>query len=270
MRKYEQEVFEEFEKRANVAEAWCIYDTIAISKTLYGNEQNAGWHTTWASFGGQERHSFFKRRTEGMVGAYYCNMQSADSMDFAFIMHSIGLSIFAPAPNVEGFATQPDGVVGDIGNFDHTNGHWFAADMPRHMGIEFKVQQDVRLELPALHCPPGYGASGGGVAFPQIAAVPAFGTRPVSTANVQQGVPLLSNRYPLPFRIGIPRTASIEAVIHLAEPARKILSALLGPQDMVFNSDDGAPPYNFFQKRYLVQVSLIGERLVQQRGQYFK
>lgn len=269
-RQYEQEVFDEFKKYANVSEAWSLYDTIGISKTLYGGEQNAGWFNTFNAFGQQQTHSFFKQRTEGMLGTPYTNQQSSDSMDFAFVAHSVGLALFAPVPNISAVASSPDGTAGQLSRVDASIGHWFAADLPRHMGFQFKIQQDIRIELPALQAPPGYGVAGGGVAFPQLAAAPAFGSQVTCSTNVQQGVPVLSNRYPLPFRIGIPRTASIEGIIHLSEYAQQVLQTVIGPQDMVFNSNDGTAPYKFFQKRYLIQVSLIGERLVQQRGQYHR
>jgi hypothetical protein len=140
------------------------------------------------------------------------------------------------------------------------------------MGIQFKVQQDIRIELPALHAPPGYGVSGGGTAFPQLPTIaPAFGEIPFCSTNAQQGVPLLNNRYPLPYKIGIPRTSSIEGILHLSQYARDILTTMgTAPQNFVFNSATGAAPYTFFQKRYMIQFSLIGERLVQQRAEYHR
>ena len=271
VREEEQKVFADFKKYANVAEAWSLYDTIAISSELYGAEQNAAWFTDFSTFGQQETQSFFKTRTEGLVGLPYTNQQSADSMDFAFVAHSIGLAIWAPIPNTEAFPIPPDGDVGGVTGFDAVNGHWFGAELPRHMGIQFKVQQDVRIELPALHASPGYGVSGGGAAFPQLPAIGTFGEIPFFSSNAQQGVPLLNNRYPLPYKIGIPRTASIEGILHLSEHARDILSVMgTSPQNFVFNSADGTSPFTFFQKRFMIQLSIFGERLVQQRAQYHR
>lgn len=271
MRQYEKEVFEEFKDFANVVEAWSLYDTIAISPTLYGSEQNAGWFLNLATFGQQETHSFFKTRTEGLVGLPYTNQQSSDSMDFAFIAHSIGLAVWAPIPNLEGIGAEIDGAIGALSNPDGLIGHWFAADLPRHMGVSFKIQQDIRIELPSLHCPPGYGISGGGATFPGTqAAVPVYGEIPFMSVSASQGVPLLANRYPLPYKIGIPRTSTIEGIIHLSEYARDVLTAVAGPRSFQFNSDDGLPNFVYFQERYMIQLSLIGERLVQQRAQYHR
>lgn len=270
MKEFEREVFQDFKKFANVVEAWALYDSIIISPTLFGSEAGAGgWFTTFLAFGQQEQHSFFKTRTEGTAGLPYCNQQSADSMDFAFIADSIGLAVQSPAPDVEGRPNPGDGVPGDLDQQDDLISHWFSTDLPRHMGIQFKVQQDIRAEITAMHCPPGYGALGSGTAFPGQTTA-AYGDIPFMSNAVTQGVPLLSNRYPLPSPIGIPRTATIEGILHVSEYARSILQGIIGPQQYQFNSDNGLPPYTFFGRRYILQFSLIGQRLVQQRGQYHR
>lgn len=269
----EKEVFQTFAQAANVTEAWAIYDSIVICPTWYGSEDNiGGWFNSYAAFGAQETHSFFKTRTEGTAGTPYCNQQSADSMDFAFIAHSIGLAIQVPAVNIDG---QPDevieGVLGDIQFPDALIGHWFGADLPEHMAIQIKVQQDIRAEVTAMHCPPGYGSAGSGVAFQATSDAPAsHGEIPTMTSVVNQGVPCLSNRFPLPNPIGIPRTGTIEAVLHVSEYARNVLTNVAGPRQYQFNSNDGLPPFTFFPRRVVLQVSLFGERLVQQRGQYHR
>jgi hypothetical protein len=269
MRPEEIKLVKQFELNPNVVEAWSIYDTICISPTLYGSEANAGWFNNLAAFGASETHSFFKQRTEGNVGLSYTNQQSSDSMDFAFVAHSIGLAVFVPVPNLEGTPSAPDGAGFALTQADAAIAHWFAADLPRHMGIQFKVQQDIRVELPTLHAPPGYGTTGGGTAFPGIVTL-VYGEIPFMLTSVSQGVPVLSNRYPLPYKIGIPRTGSIEGVLHLSDYARNVLTSVTGPHQMQFNSDDGAIPYSYFQKRYMIQLSIIGERMVQQRGQYHR
>lgn len=270
MKAYEKEVFEQFEKFANVREAWPLYDTIVICREFYGTEQNIrGWFPTFNAFAAQETHSFFKTRTEGTAGLPYTNQQSADSMDFAFIADSIGIAIMAPSPDRQGEAEQPDGTAGDLRWPDDLISHWFASDLPRHMGLQLKVQQDIRAEVNCMDCPPGYGAVGSGTAFPGQAINPT-GDIPFMTNAVVQGVPVLSNRYPLPAPIGIPRTATIEGILHLSEYAREILGHVWGPQDFVFNSLNGFPPYTFFPARYQIVFSLFGQRLVQQRGQYHR
>jgi hypothetical protein len=266
MREYEKEVFEEFKQYANVVETWSLYDSIVICPTLYGTEQNASWFTTFAGFSTRETHRFYKTRTEATVGPQYNNQQSSDSMDFAFKIHSIGLAIMGPPF----FECQPSEVDSDaIVTVDAYLPQWFVAEFPYHCGIQLKVQQDIRVELPVVACPPGYGAIGGGVSS-ETPAIITHGDIPYVTNQSGSGVPVLSNRYPLPEPIGVPRTGQIEGILHVSEWARNTLANVTGPHQIVFNSDDGALPYNFEDARYIIQMSLFGERLVQQRAQYHR
>ncbi len=270
MKDYEVEVFEEFEKYANVVEAWPLYDTIIVCRQFFGQEQSVnGWFSSFVTFGAQETHSFFKVRTEGTAGLQYTNQQSSDSMDFAFIADSIGIAIQAPAPDRQGDSGAPDGTAGDLVFADDMISHWFASELPRHMAIQLKVQQDIRAEVNCMDCPPGYGALGSGTSFPMQGPL-GFGDIPFMTNSVVQGVPLLSNRYPLPSPIGIPRTATIEGILHISEYGRNILANTYGPRDFQFNTQEGTPPYTYFPARYMIQFSLLGQRLVQQRGQYHR
>lgn len=270
MKPYEQEVFQEFKQFANVVESWALYDSILICSNFYGGEVGVrGWFTSLQGFGQQETHSFFKTRTEGIAGAQYCNLQSADSLDFAFVADSIGLAIMAPAPNTAGEPSDPDGTAGDLAGADEGISHWFQAELPEHVGIQLKIQQDIRAEIQGMSCPPGYGPIGGGAGFTSQVQ-PGHGDIPFLTNVVTQGVPLLSNRYPLPQPIGIPRTATIEGILHLSEYARNVLTNVGGPRQFAFNSADGLPPYIFFPQRYVIVLSLFGQRLVQQRAQYHR
>lgn len=266
--KEEAQVFADFRKYANVVEPWALYDTIVISNTLYGAEANAGgWFTTWPLFSQRETHSFFKTRTEGTVGLPYCNLQSADSMDFAFICHSIGIAFMGPC-SLDTLLTAQDGAVPTYP--DMTIGHFWTSDVPHHCGVQLKIQQDVRAEGCAIQLSPGYGAGGGGAAFGHTdAAVPAHADIPFISNFVTQGLPILSNRFPLPVPIGIPRTASIEAVLYVSEFLRDVFANIGGPNEIYWNTS-GVNQYDGFPARYMIQFSLFGERLVQQRGQYHR
>lgn len=267
MREYEKQVFADFQKYANVVETWPLYDSIVICEQLYGSEASVpGWYTTFVGFGARETHNFFKNRTDGTAGETYTNHKNSDSMDFAYKIHSIGLEITGP-PSFD--AIQPvDG--GAMTNQDFITPQWWRVDFPRMCAIQLKVQQDVRVELPAMACPPGYGSVGGGYGGQYLNALGAFGELPYMTGHATQGVPLLSNRYPLPEPIGVPRTGSVEGILHISEWARTVLQGITGPHYTVLNSDDGAEPWNFMWSRYVIRFSLFGERLVQQRAQYHR
>lgn len=267
---------------ANVAEAWPIYDTLILSSTFYGQEASVqGWFASFVAFSQQERHSFFKSRTEANASLAYCNKQTADSMDFASEVYSIGCAFFAPGVRVLMADTNPSP------NYQTINtqiAHWWECELPRHCSVELKVQQDTILEVPAMACSPGYGPVGGGASFdhPAVGRIESQGTgqadyHPVMNMSVTQGVPDIKNRWPFPLPIQIPRTATIEIIVTVSEYARDYLSRLtaLNPQ-YVFGGIDGVspdptvPPYTIFPARFGIQVSLLGKRLVQQRAQYHR
>lgn len=269
MKEYEREVYADFQKFANVVETWPIYDSVVICGQMFGSEANVqGWYTTFAAFGAREQHSFFKNRTSATAGEWYCNQKTSDVMDFAYKIHSIGVEITGP-PVGEIEVIEPDGAGATLA--DWIAPRWWAADFPWHCGIQLKVQQDIRLELPCMAASPGYGAIGGGVAFDQTHAVaPAFGQIAYMASQTVQGVPTLENRYVFPEPIGVPRTGSIEAILHVMQPARHTLTNMFGPNMFYMNSADGAPAYQAAVTRYVIRVSLFGERLVQQRAQYHR
>lgn len=250
----------------NVREAFAMYDSIVIAPTFYGNEQNVqGWFTSFQAFGAQTRHSLFKNRTWAQAGLPYCNANNADSLDYAFVADSIGVTIWGPPDTLD---AQDNANAVQFPDFMVTP--WFLMEAIHSMALSFKVQQDVRLEnfLEAMPC--GYGPQGNGTAMGQTNEVaPAFGQFPYQHFTVNQGVPIMSNRVPFPSPIGIPRTATIEATLHVGDLARGDLQFIEGPRQMVQNSDDGLTR-QFFDRRFVIQVSLFGTRLVQQRALYHR
>lgn len=267
--KTEAEVLALFKRYKNVAESWTLYDSILICNTFYGAEnQVQGWFSTFQDFASHEQHIFFKSRTEAIAGGAYTNQQSSDTMDFAFLAYSMGIAIWAPAPNLEGTSgTQIEGASGVVDYGDPSIGHFFQFDLPRHMGIQFRTNQDIRAECTCYAAPPGYGPIGGGAAseIPETAIINAL---PVINIAGTQGVPVLQNRFKFPIPIGIPRTATIEGILKVSPYARYVLEGITGPQYYVFQADGGGPPFEFFPKRYGIQFSILGKRLVQQRAQY--
>lgn len=263
------------EKLFNVKEAWPIYDTLIISPVFYGAEsQNRGWFTSVAQFAAQPTHSFFKARTEASAGLCYCNKQSADSMDFAYKANTVGVAFFAPG--VRPLSQGPSGL-GDVDSLNTQTAHWWETVLPRHCSLELKVQQDIVLELPSLAASPGYGPQGGGASFEheQVGYIAPNGSGnadylPVMNMAVTQGVPQIVNRWSLGREpLGIPRTATIEAIIRLSEIAQYELQQLTQQYYYFKLPEGGGPGRTQFPARFGIQVSLLGHRLVQQRGQYW-
>lgn len=336
----------------NVSEIYPLYDTVIVSQRLWGNESKvkgwfgghagAPWTRPWEQFGDTPEHIFFKDRTEGNSDLAYCNLQSAETMDFAYRLYSIGvrfwgpISAFETAPQYDGDGAgmPPWGTIllDDPMILHSCWGHMWKAEVPMHCGFEFKVEQDVILEGPAMTFPPGHGFTGAGSSWsdpvsPGYSPITALDACPVGPHNmnidlgtvgttdpapgsesivqhpqmisvVNQGHPRMGNRFLFarrnpktgrmePQPIEIPRGALMQAKIILSPYVQYLLNDFLGPLYYLFNrrcprqwslasattpTEVGAleQDYNtWFGVRYGITVSLMGERLVQQRGQYW-
>lgn len=256
---------------ANVAESASLYDTVVICRQMYGKEASiGGWFTTFAGFGANDHHTFFKSRTEGSSHLAYCNMQSADSVDFVFKVFSFGVRFFAPvSPDCVNFTIQSPA------QYVENLPAWWLWDLPKYCGVDFRVQQDIIIENTCLASPSGYGPRGGGGAQPAIdTRVSNCNQIPWKSVVGTIGEPSIDNRFPLPEPISIPRNTQIEANIYVSEYGRYVLSRLVGPlSDIILTEQQASTPivsdYLAMPTRYGIQVSLYGCREVQQRGQYF-
>jgi hypothetical protein len=268
----EEEVKKIVKDKVNVAETWSLHDTILVCNTYYGAEQNINtWFNSFFDFSRPERHFFFKNRTKGTAGLPYSNRNNADTMDFAFVAFTWGISWFGPSVAVQGTPSIPDGAAaGDVAQIDPYSTIFWQSELPNQSAIQLKIQQDVVAELPCSQCMPGYGPSGGNGAAFDLAAPVANASRPMMNNVITQGPPFGSNRWRFPSPLGIPRTASIEAILDMSQYSRDALAQMTGPFNVAFQSQAGGPPYTFFPARFGVQVALHGVRMVQQRGQYFK
>lgn len=316
----------------NVSEIYPLYDSVVISQALWGNEARVkGWfggsaNTPWArpfeEFGDTPEHLFFKERTEGSSDLAYCNVQSGETMDFAYRCYSVGVRFWGPpsafevAPRIDHdgdgmlpWGTELAGTGDDPYSLISVWGHQWKAEIPRHCSFEFKVEQDVIVEGPCMSFPPGHGIIGSGSAWSgpigrgvtddlasaifyenidaDDAGEDSIAQLPAHIHVTNQGHPRLGNRFNFvdadgnPQPILIPRAALFQASIKLSPYAQYLLNEAMGPLYYAFNrrcpreSNYGeAPnvtevsPITWFGMRYGITVTLLGERLVQQRGQY--
>jgi hypothetical protein len=301
---------------ANVSEIYPLYDSIIVSQRFHGNEANVrGWFGAslanptlqpFSAFGSQQTHTLFKDRTAGQAGAMYCNLESAETMDFAYRLYSVGVRFWGPVTGFEvaphwdstgspppwGAITQDDPVM-----IASCLSAWWKGSFPFQCGFRLKVEQDIIVEGPAMTFPPGHGFTGSGIAwsapvYPEHNVEPAGAgdalilQHPQMISVITQGNPKLGNRFNFidadnkPQPVEIPKGALIKAEILLSEYAQYYLEDQAGPLYYLFNrlcprewDSDAATgvesPAYWFGTRYGVTVTLLGERLVQRRGQYF-
>lgn len=319
------------ENIANVSEIFPLVDTVIVSQRLWGNEikvpgwfgGHAGdpWARPFEQFAQTPEHLFFKDRTAGNSAVAYCNLQSAETMDFAYRLYSIGVRFWGPISAWETcpqIASQANGgkgmvpwgaiVLDDPHVLNSAIAHIWKAELPMHMGFQFKVEQDVILEGPCMTFPPGHGFTGGGSSWcdpvspgdsnlpgdynmnDAISGSPGVGKdavvqHPQMISVVTQGHPRLGNRFNFinhkgePQPLEIPRGALMQASVNLSSYASYMLTNILGPMYYLFNrrcprkwfagETEGQDNNVWFGTRYGITVSLIGERLVQQRGNYW-
>lgn len=247
----------------NVGERWTMFDTVMISPFVanLGNNAPAGWFESFVDLGLADSIPFFNIRNQS-IGRPYNNQATRDQLPYAIRLKSIGIAFIAPSIASQIGAEGPSAEAGN--RVDHLSA-FFEADLPTHASFTFKVNQDERLITTAFMCPPGYGPTGGGFVHEGNTA-----GADVSVGSVQavsQGEPDLGVRWIFPIDIDMPRRASVSAEIRLTEYARQFLQALWGPGYLNFHDNTTGNPSALYPCAFMIQITLHGERLVQQRGE---
>jgi len=248
----------------NIPESWPIYDTITICRDLYGQESGQpGFFPSFAAFAQRSDHSLFKMRSEALAGLPYNNQASQDRVDFAFHAFSIGLAFYGPSWANEGIAesTENDAIV---------SAFW-QMDLPRYIGVEFRIGPDVKLSGTCMRLPPGYGPRASGIAH-GIDTVQENVLAPQCIVVPTQGEASIGNRFRFKPPVDLPRNETIEVKLYLSDVARYVLNQLAGPGYITWPTQfAGAEVPEFVTAtkaaRYGIQASLWGIREVQQRGE---
>lgn len=238
----------------NAVESYAIYDSVQIRGSL-GSDAVAGY-SSYAALAARSKIPFFNVRNQGEVGLAYNNLDTKDQMAFAFHCYSIGLSFSAPVQCV-----TPAGALG--GSHNPTASAQFVQAMPYHTGLRFKVQQDEKLLHTAHFAPEGAGPYGVALGTDFTGGV--VGTAGTASITSQtSGQPLLTNRWPFPKPISIPRGATYSVELEFSEFGKELLGALPGPANMIFGSEGDLKTV---QGCALIRCSLFGAREVQQRNE---
>lgn len=242
----------------NVGENWKLYDTVLITKYLDQFDYNVGWFDNYANFAGVTNIPFFNVRNRNH-GLAYNNQDTRDQLPYVFRIYSVGAVFFAPATSTYNDAAP-------ILAPQTTSNHLFEIELPKHCSLTLKTNQDERLKIPVLYAPGGYGVVSGGLAQgdPEVAY-----TYPnITHASFSQGEPIFGNTWGFPKPLEIPRTANLSVVLEFNEYARQMLQSFV--DSLIQPMRDVANDGSFYAAPGCagVQITLQGQRLVQQRGQY--
>ena len=258
---------------ANVIERWLLYDTVAAFNTdmLTTYQLPEGWFETLADMGGANKHDFFNVRSRS-IGESYNNQDSRDQFPYSFQIHSIGISFFCHTVTQFPQIT-PDQIDNLLHPEDNAN-HIFTNDLPKHASMKLKIMQDDRLKLSVPMVPCGYGPYGGGFSRGEISTANGSSFQSQDDvavdhqATVQSmGLPELDNRWPFPVPLEVPRTGNLNVVIEFNEYGRTILQNLPDLKEYYVAKVESFGVKGF-RPFFGIQVSIMGERAIQQRAQY--
>lgn len=246
----------------NVGENWPLTDTVIIGTNVRDEIDVPGWYTTLNDLGQANKLTFFNQRTRA-IGLPYCNLDTRDQLPYPFIIKSIGVRFWATCQTeTKAWAISPD-----VWTSNYVP-HIFMVDIPRHCKVEMQIQQDVVLKNNAMMLPAGYGPCGGG--YGQTSPSSQFGLAvDKSYSAVTQNTAHLSNRFHFATWLKVPRNAAMKVELQFSEYAKQLLQTMVkyNTQDVVEGAAQG--PFEHQSKTfYGIQVTLMGERLVQQRGKW--
>jgi len=239
----------------NVVEDFDYFDTVLVYPDLAElSNQPPGWFAGFPALANVNQMSFFDVRNRANTDLAFCNVETRDMTPFAMEIDHIGVQFWSPANKILSYAgTSEDFLDGFQASF-------WENDLPRHCGVKLRVQQDEKLKTTAFMVPSGHGPVVGGFG---TLGLQGQGVHAVSVgiAGQSSGASRLSNQWPFPSPIQIPRRAALSVVVEFNEYARQVLgaySALGGRYH--FAVDD------YVYMPYGVTVSISGKRFVQQRG----
>lgn len=249
---------------SNVRENWVLYDTVLIGTDPRSGQNTPGWVQTLAALGLLNQLFFFNQRTRA-DGLPYCNLETRDQMPYAFIIKSAGVRFFCSYQSENSAITAG----GSAWYMENTVPHIFLTDLPNHCSFRMQIQQDDVLKSVVPLVPAGYGPAGGGygqtspISEMTVAADKCYSAVTQSTAHI-------TNRWKFPTRIKVPRNAALCIELQFSEYARGLLQAMVKQniQDAMSGNGHVANADHDSKSFYGIQVSLIGQRLIQQRGQY--
>jgi len=238
------------ETQNRVYETTILYDTFRISRLIANAVQGVASFIAMAAL---DFVPFLNARNEAEAGSAYTNLQSKDKIAYPFLLESIGLRFRYPTPYLSDLS--PNGVA---------MAKVFQEILPDHAWFEFGIREDCRLKIKPTMIPPGYGAVGGGTYIQWFNAN--------FSENVSMGVAHLGNRFKF---VGdflrIPDGSPIWGKLYFSQYARTVILPRMTLWDLdMFEGDEPGTTEETTANEALIECTLRGQRLVQQRGELSK
>lgn len=290
----------------NVKEQIILTDTILVSKFVgQMTDRPSGWFGSFADAGAAGEFSFMNVRNRS-IGVAYNNQDARDQLPFGMRITSIGVKCFGPAAASQFTAclnkgstdtdrvpyaddVYVDPVPAELTNREELHTAVWEADLPNHLSLILRTNQDIRLRGPVAIFTPGFGAVGGGwgwgspgdleimgdggtpaPAISREASGPSYGMFATNLETIQHGEADLRRRFPFPIPIDVPKRANLSITLKLSQYGKEMLKAMTGPYwyPMANAFSSGGLTKSVKAAMFGVDVTIKGERLVQQRGDY--
>jgi hypothetical protein len=254
-----------------VVESFPLYDTVVISSAI-DESNNLGFFNNYAQMGNQNKITFFDQRKQTDTDLAYCNLDAKERFPYGYTAYSFGISFQGPA--VGSIATIP-GEPTTVAEM--VFGRWseeqlFNFELPKHCGVRVKLEQNDVLESNVMFSPAGTGAFGQSNIGGSPTSPSDYAYNPhVSGMTGGFGIPQMTNRFPFPEPLVIPTNSVFSIELEFSQMGKELLKAMQGPSDWVMGEVvDGDPPLvipHSTPAMGMIQVSLMGTRYVQQRGE---
>jgi hypothetical protein len=293
-------------QRQNVREQIILTDTVLVGKYVgQMTDRPSGWFASFADAGAAGSFSFMNVRNRS-IGITYNNQDARDQLPFGMRITSLGVKFWAPACASQFTACQNKGSTtldrvavsdetytdppyAELTNREELHSAVWESDLPNHCSLILRTNQDIRLRGPVALFTPGFGPVGGGWGWGSpsdlwMAAIgtpvpaishessgPNFGGYAGNLQTIAHGEVDLRKRFPFPIPIAVPKRANLNIEIKLSQYAKEMLKGITGPYWIPFPNAIGADQILTKSVRAVmfgIDVTVMGERLIQQRGDY--
>lgn len=230
----------------NVMENFPIYDTVLIGLTSEQAAKYPGGYQNFTEMADAEEIPFLNVRNSSEVGGSYTNITSKDKLPWLYYLDSFGFRFLYPDPNVDA-ASEHTGIM--------AASKYFQTVVCEHGYFEFSIREDVRLRSKPMLLPAGFGASGF-ISGNQT-------QNSWFSTLITNGLAQIKNRWRnTQSAMEIPRDTPVKGSLRFSEYGKSLLRKMGNVAGLDFG--DETP----FQNIAMIELTLIGVRGVQQRGEY--
>lgn len=225
----------------NVMESWMIYDTALIGP---GVDTAHNWYLSFTTLAAAPEVPFINVRTLSSAGAAYTNVTSRDKFPWMYMLHSMGMRFIYPDPTIDN-SSPHTAIMAATKLFNQV--------VQEHAWFELEIREDVVLRVKPSHMPAGVGVQG------YVQGNNAANNW-IST-TLTNGAPYLGNRWKFVGKsLAIPRDTPVKGRLMFSQYGKDLLGQMDAVSGLDFEDE--------FNNIAMIELTMLGTRGVQQRGEY--